>query len=85
MTEAKQQEAGRPRFLLLQLLPPLSAAEREAERESERKLSVVLVEMLKLVAERAELSAEAADLRGRVGAMDMVNAALTAPGEPDAR
>jgi hypothetical protein len=42
MTEAKQQEAGRTRFLLL---PPLSAAEREAERESERKLSVVLVEM----------------------------------------
>ena len=38
MTEAKQQEAGRTRFLLL---PPLSAA----ERESERKLSVVLVEM----------------------------------------
>jgi hypothetical protein len=29
MTEAKQQEAGRTRFLLL---PPLSAAEREAER-----------------------------------------------------
>jgi hypothetical protein len=42
MTEAKQQEAGRTRFLLL---PPLSAAERESERESERKLSVVLVEM----------------------------------------
>ena len=42
MTEAKQQEAGRTRFLLL---PPLSAAEREAERESERKLSVVLAEM----------------------------------------
>jgi hypothetical protein len=42
MTEAKQQKAGRARFLLL---PPLSAAEREAERESERKLSVVLVEM----------------------------------------
>ena len=42
MTEAKQQEAGRTRFLLL---PPLSAAEREAEHESERKLSVVLVEM----------------------------------------
>jgi hypothetical protein len=42
MTEAKQQEAGRARFLLL---PPLSAAEREAERESERKLNVVLVEM----------------------------------------
>ena len=35
MTEAKQQEAGRARFLLL---PPLSAAEREAERESERLL-----------------------------------------------
>jgi hypothetical protein len=42
MTEAKRQEAGRTRFLLL---PPLSAAEREAERESERKLSVVLAEM----------------------------------------
>ena len=42
MTEAKQQKAGWTRFLLL---PPLSAAEREAERESERKLSVVLVEM----------------------------------------
>jgi hypothetical protein len=42
MTEAKQQEAGRARFLLL---PPLSAAEREAERESERKLNVILVEM----------------------------------------
>jgi hypothetical protein len=42
MTEAKQQEAGRTRFLLL---PPLSAAEREAERESERKLRVVLAEM----------------------------------------
>jgi hypothetical protein len=32
----------------------LSAAEREAERESERKLRVVLVEMLKLVAEKPE-------------------------------
>jgi hypothetical protein len=32
MTEAKQQEAGPTRFLLL---PPLSAAEREAERESD--------------------------------------------------
>jgi hypothetical protein len=42
MTEAKQQEAGRARFLLL---PPLSAAEREAEHESERKLNVVLAEM----------------------------------------
>jgi hypothetical protein len=42
MTEAKQQEAGRARFLLL---PPLSAAERAAERERERELSVVLVEM----------------------------------------
>jgi chromosome partitioning protein len=41
MTEAKRQEAG-ARFLLL---PPLSAAEREAERESQRKLSVVLAEM----------------------------------------
>jgi hypothetical protein len=40
MTEAKQQE--RTRFLLL---PPLSAAEREAERESQRKLNVVLVDM----------------------------------------
>jgi hypothetical protein len=38
VTEAKQQA----RCLRL---PPLSAAEREAERESERKLSVVLVEM----------------------------------------
>jgi hypothetical protein len=42
MTEDKQQETGRTRFLLL---PPLSAAERAAEHESERKLSVVLVEM----------------------------------------
>jgi hypothetical protein len=42
MTEAKRQEAGRTRFLLL---PPSSAAEREAERESERKLRVVLAEM----------------------------------------
>ena len=42
MTEAKQQEAGRTRFLLL---PPLSAAEREAECESERKLNVFLAEM----------------------------------------
>jgi hypothetical protein len=41
MTEAKRQEAG-ARFLLL---PPLSAAEREAERESQRKLNVVLVDM----------------------------------------
>jgi hypothetical protein len=72
MTEAKQQEAGRTRFLLL---PPLSATEREAERESEPKLRVVLVEMLKLVAEKPELSAEAADLRARVGATEMVNAA----------
>jgi hypothetical protein len=37
MTEAKQQEAGRTRFLLL---PPLSAAEREAERERERGRNV---------------------------------------------
>ena len=36
MTEAKQQEAGRTRFLLL---PPLSAAEREAER-AEGKLQI---------------------------------------------
>jgi transposase len=42
MTEAKHPEAGRARFLLL---PPLSAAEREAEHESERKLNVVLAEM----------------------------------------
>ena len=42
MTEAKRQEAGMARFLLL---PPLSAAEREAERESQRKLNVVLAEM----------------------------------------
>jgi hypothetical protein len=40
MTEAKRQEAGKP----LQL-PPLSAAERKAERESERKLNVFLAEM----------------------------------------
>jgi hypothetical protein len=45
MTEAKQQEAGRARFLLL---PPLSAAEREAERESERKLNVFLAEIFGL-------------------------------------
>jgi hypothetical protein len=51
MTEAKRQEARKARFLELHarflLLPPLSAAERaaERERESERKLSVVLVEM----------------------------------------
>jgi hypothetical protein len=31
----------------------------------------------KLVAEKAKLSAEAADLRARVGATDMVNAAPT--------
>jgi hypothetical protein len=42
MIEAKQQEAGRARFLPL---PPLSAAEREAERENERKLNVFLAEM----------------------------------------
>ena len=35
MTEAKRQETGRAWFLHL---PPLSAAEREAERESERLL-----------------------------------------------
>ena len=42
MTEAKRQETGRAWFLHL---PPLSAAEREAECESERKLNVFLAEM----------------------------------------
>ena len=42
MTEAKRLEAGRARFLHL---PPLSAAEREAECESERKLNAVLAEI----------------------------------------
>jgi hypothetical protein len=57
MTEAKQQEAGRTRFLLL---PPLSAAEREAERKSERKLSVVLVEMFGSKGNYNDLEIEAA-------------------------
>lgn len=56
MTEAKQ-EAGRTRFLLL---PPLSAAEREAERESERKLSVVLAEMFGPKGNYNDLEIEAA-------------------------
>jgi hypothetical protein len=42
-------------------------------------LSEAAVKNQKLVAEKAELSAEAADLRARVGAMDMVNAAPTTP------
>ena len=42
MTKAKQQEAGRARFLHL---PPLSAAELEAERERECMLNVFLAEM----------------------------------------
>ena len=41
MTEVKRQEARRARSLL----SPSSAAEREAERESQRKLNVVLVDM----------------------------------------
>jgi hypothetical protein len=42
-------------------------------------LSKAAVKNQNLVAEKAELSAEAADLRARVGAMDMVNAAPTTP------
>ena len=42
MTKAKQQEAGRARSLHL---PPLSAAELEAEHERERMLNVFLAEM----------------------------------------
>jgi hypothetical protein len=42
-------------------------------------LSEAAAKNQKLVAEKAELSAEAADLRARVGAMDMVNAAPTTP------
>jgi hypothetical protein len=42
-------------------------------------LSEAAVKNQKLIAEKAELSAEAADLRARVGAMDMVNAAPTTP------
>jgi hypothetical protein len=42
-------------------------------------LSEAAVKNQKLVAEKAELSAEAADLRARVGAMDMVNASPTTP------
>jgi hypothetical protein len=49
MTRVRWQEARKARFLELQTrflqLPPLSAAEREAERESERKLNAVLAEM----------------------------------------
>jgi hypothetical protein len=44
-------------------------------------LSEAAVKNQKLVAEKAELSAEAADLRARVGAVDMVNAAPTTPGD----
>jgi hypothetical protein len=48
-TKVRWQEARKARFLELQArflhLPPLSAAEREAERESQRKLNVVLVDM----------------------------------------
>jgi hypothetical protein len=40
-------------------------------------LSEAPVKNQKLVAEKAKLSAEAADLRARVGATDMVNAAPT--------
>jgi hypothetical protein len=40
-------------------------------------LSEAAVKNQKLVAEKAKLSAEAADLRARVGATDMVNAAPT--------
>jgi hypothetical protein len=42
-------------------------------------LSEAAVKNQKLVAEKAELSAEAADLRARVGAMDTVNTAPTTP------
>jgi hypothetical protein len=49
MTKVRWQEARKARFLELQArflhLPPLSVAEREAEREGERKLSVVLAEI----------------------------------------
>jgi hypothetical protein len=49
MAKVRWQEARKARFLELQArflhLPPLSAAEREAERESQRKLNVVLVDM----------------------------------------
>ena len=44
-------------------------------------LSEAAVKNQKLVAEKAKLSAEAADLRARVGATDMVNAAPTTPGD----
>jgi hypothetical protein len=44
-------------------------------------LSEAAVKNQKLVAEKAELSAEAADVRSRVDAMDMVNAAPTTPGD----
>jgi hypothetical protein len=49
MTKVRWQEARKARFLELQArflhLPPLSAAEVEVERESERKLNAVLAEM----------------------------------------
>ena len=48
-------------------------------------LSEAAVKNQKLVAEKAELSAEAAALRARVGAMDMVNAAPTTLDDVDAR
>jgi DNA-binding transcriptional regulator YdaS (Cro superfamily) len=44
-------------------------------------LSQGAVKNQKLVAEKAELSTEAADLRARVGVMDMVNAAPATPGD----
>jgi hypothetical protein len=49
MIKIRWQEARKARFLELQTrflhLPPLSAAEVEVERESERKLNAVLAEM----------------------------------------
>jgi len=49
MTKIRWQEARKARFLELQArflhLPPLSAAEREVEREGERKLNAVLAEI----------------------------------------
>jgi len=48
MTKIRWQEARKARLLELQArflqLPPLSAAEREVEREGERKLNAVLAE-----------------------------------------
>jgi hypothetical protein len=49
MTKVRWQEARKARFLELQARflhrPPLSDAELEVERESQRKLNVVLAEM----------------------------------------